>query len=121
MWFASQVTLHLLIMAHDIFFQHAYTVQENVLSCREKEEDAEIIVNRVEEVMDAVTIPILRKRNHKGKTFVLLFEDIKQGLLREEFEQSACKEYFTKFSTFHQSWGNTKRYQTFNTNQSAAR
>ena len=77
-----------------------YSARErSELSIKEKEEDAEKIFNRVEEVMDAVTVPILRKHNHKGKTFVLLFEDIKKGLLREEFEQSACKECFTKCST----------------------
>ena len=47
------------------------------LDIEEEVEDAEIIVNRVEEVIDAVTIPILRQHTHEGKIFVLLLKDMK--------------------------------------------
>lgn len=39
----------------------------------------EIIVNRVDEVMDAVTISILKQHTCNDKTLVLLLENIKLG------------------------------------------
>lgn len=48
---------------------------------------------------DVITIPMLRQHNRKGKTCVLLLEDIKQGQLRDELKQSLYKERFTEFSS----------------------
>ena len=53
------------------------------LGIEEKEEDAEIIVNRVDDVIDSVHILIFRWHTHKDKTLVLL-EGIKGGQLREQ-------------------------------------
>ena len=70
-----------------------YSARErSELGIEEEQEDVEIIANRVEEVIDAVTISIYRQNVFEGKTFVLLLEDIKRGQLRVELVQSACKE-----------------------------
>ena len=70
-----------------------YSARErSELGIEEEQEDVEIIANRGEEVIDAVTISIYRQNVFEGKTFVLLLEDIKRGQLRVELVQSACKE-----------------------------
>ena len=68
------------------------------MGIEDEEEYVEIMINTADEMIDLVTIPILRQRTHKDKTLRLLLKNIKQGQLREELKQSAYKECFTKFS-----------------------
>ena len=60
-----------------------YTEQEKEeLGVKEEEEDAEIIVSRVEQIQDAVTLPILADYTAKDLELQELLEDVKVGRLR---------------------------------------
>ena len=64
----------------------------------EEEEDAEIIVNRIGEVIDAVTLPILKHHTETDTTLQMLKKDIQAGRLRPELITTGYKGCFNELS-----------------------
>ena len=62
----------------------------------DEEEDAEIIVNRVESLTDAVTLQILKNETEKDEQQKQLREDIRQG--RQYSKQAGYKECYSELS-----------------------
>ena len=66
------------------------------LGVEEENEDAEIIVNHVEELTDAVTLPILTNETENDEELKKLKDDIRKGRLRPELK--IFKEMFPEMS-----------------------
>lgn len=77
-----------------------YTKSERErLGVEEEEEDTEIIVNRIEALVDAVTLPVLQHYTAKDNLMTMLREDIQKGRLRPELAgRGGFKEHFTELS-----------------------
>ena len=74
-----------------------YSEEEQAsLGIKNKEDDAEVIVNRVNKLTDAVTVPILQRYTKKDKELVQLREDMEKGKLRKELGK--YKECFAELS-----------------------
>ena len=76
-----------------------YTAEEREeLGVEDEEEIAEIMVCRMEELEDAITMPIPLRHTKADKVIQDLMEDIKQGRLRKELENSGFKECVQELS-----------------------
>ena len=64
----------------------------------DEEEDREILVCRMEELTDAVTLPILQRHTKGDPILQQLMEDIRHGRLRKELGHSGYKECFQELS-----------------------
>ena len=73
-------------------------IEREDLGIEEEEEDAEIIVNRIDEVIDAVTLPILKYHTETDKTLQMLLQDVRKGQLRKEQKLSRYKDVFHQLS-----------------------
>ena len=79
--------------------QRSYTAEEREeLGVEDEDENAEIMVYRMEELTDAVTITILQESTKADRLMQELMEDIKQGRLRKELESSGYKDCFQELS-----------------------
>ena len=77
----------------------SYTAEEREeLGVEDEEENQEIMVCRMEELTDAVTVPVLQRHTKADKDIQKLVEDIKKGRLREELRSSGYKECFQELS-----------------------
>ena len=77
----------------------SYTAEErDELGVEDEEEDQEVLVCRMEELTDAVTLPILQRHTRRNAMLQQLVEDIKQGRLRKELGDSGFKECFSELS-----------------------
>ena len=77
----------------------SYTAEEREeLGVEDEEEDQEVLVCRMEELTDAVTLPILQRHTRRNAMLQQLVEDIKQGKLRKELGDSGFKECFSELS-----------------------
>ena len=76
-----------------------YTAEEREeWGIEDEEEDREILVCRMEELTDAVTMPILQRHTKADKILQQLQEDINKGRLRKELGHSGYKECFQELS-----------------------
>ena len=66
------------------------------LGVEDEEDDAEIIVNRVEALTDAVTLPILKNYSEEDPLVKQLMEDVKKG--KEKCEEPGFKECYSELS-----------------------
>ena len=77
----------------------AYSAQErDELGIEEEEEDQEILVCRQEELVDAITLPMLREHTKTDKVLATLLEDVKAGRLSGELKQTEYKNCFEELS-----------------------
>ena len=65
-------------------------MEREELGVKEEEEDAEVIVNRVEEVSDAVTLPLLQHYTEKEEDMRRLRQDIQTGKQTQVAEYKLC-------------------------------
>ena len=79
--------------------QRSYTVEEKEeLGVEEEEEDREILLCRMEELTDAVTLPIVQRHTEGDEILQQLVEDINKGKLRKGLGHSGYKECFQELS-----------------------
>ena len=71
-------------------------LETDELGIEDEEEDSEIIVNRVEELTDAVTLDVLRNETMMDQSLKELSEDIRKGKLRPGLKE--YKEIFLELS-----------------------
>ena len=77
-----------------------YSAEERAsLGVEDVEEDAEIIVNQINAVTDAITFPILKHHTEKDPALQCLMHDIQVGRLRHQPATAAYKECFEELST----------------------
>ena len=69
------------------------TEREN-LGVEDEEEDAEIIVNKINDITDAITLPILKHHTDKDEELQKLRQDIKSGRLHHEPRTKGYKQCF---------------------------
>ena len=70
--------------------RHYSMEEKEELGVEEEEEDAEVIVNRVDEVSDAVTLPVLQHYTQKEASLKQLKEDILAGRRTNVEEYKLC-------------------------------
>ena len=79
--------------------QRRYTRQEREsLGVEDEEEETEFIVNKLAEIPEAVTLPVLRHYTDKDKVLPALMEDIRRGRLRADLDKNRYKECFKECS-----------------------